>query len=479
MESKTVSVASLGNDYSLRNDYKYLKYFLNEKGDVYFSELFDVVNLSSVDISCLDAFKYCQIGDVNNSGDIFPVDIDFGNQDLSLVDYYKKINNGDICKPKKGDILISKVRPYLKKFVFIDDSNDEVYFTTAFICLRPKFKPLTAYYIIRNYLFSLLNSVSRQGKGYPTLSPEDIKNLKINSFFIKKLASFKDDSFIEKKHNQIKFEQKNLKNKLLIINDVFSSSFGFSADDYLKIQKGLTFGTQNSNKPKIVTNLVNFSSLSINYNLRDSYRSQNPIINEIDSKIRSEKFLKVKDVLLEPVHRGSAPDYADAGIPVIKTAHLKSEEISKEFSQFVLSKTIRSEVKKGDILLASTGKPSIGKIDLIKDDDDYVCDGHVSIIRIDEKKYSREFFTYLFRSVYGYSQIERDVVGCTNQVELYPIDIENFLLPDISIDSQRKIVFSINEKMEQQDNFARKIDSIRKEIDKTIFTYFESNIEED
>lgn len=473
MEYKNVAFDKLGSESSLRNDIKYLKYILDEQGDTYISDLFEVVSLPSIKVDELGPFKYCQIGDVSGDGDIFPVDIDLENQDMSLIDYYKKIQKGDICKPQKGDILISKVRPYLKKFVFIDDSKKDIYFTSAFICLRPKIKPLFTYYVVRNYLFSFLNSASRQGKGYPTLTPDDIRMLKIKKDFINKFRSFTADDIIEEKHDSIKQIQSKTKNKLLIINDVFSSKFSFDSNDYLRILKGLTFGTQNANKAKICVNKVSFNDLMVNYNLRVSYRSQNPVICEIDKKIKESKFLQVKDILSEPVHRGSTPDYTEDGtIPVIKTAHLKSDEINKEFSQFVSSKTTRSEVKKGDILLASTGKPSIGKIDIINDDNEYVSDSHLSIIRIDETKYNKQFFVYLFRSVYGYAQIERDVVGCTNQVELYPFDIENFLIPDISLDEQKSIVDSINTEFDEQNKVLSRIQTIRTEIDKVIFDYF-------
>lgn len=35
----------------------------------------------------------------------------------------------------------------------------------------------------------------------------------------------------------------------------------------------------------------------------------------------------------------------------------------------------------------------MGKIDLLEEELDLVADGHISIVRIDDKKYSRQFFT--------------------------------------------------------------------------------------
>lgn len=475
VNTKNVNLSNLTSDSSLRNDFKYSIYKIEHKGTIGVSELFDVISLPTIDVEELETFKYCQIGDVNNNGDVFPVTINLNEEDLSLVDYYKKIRKGDICKPQKGDILISKVRPYLKKFVFIDENNEDIYFTSAFICLRPKYKPLVLYYMLRNYLFSFLNSVSRQGKGYPTLTNDDIKALKIEKSFLEKAYKFDKETFILKKHNEIKTLQKGLRNKLLIVNDVFSSYFKFDKADYLKIQKGWTFGTQNSSPATLRTNNVSFSSLPYSFNVRLSCRSQNQVIKEINEKIKNGAFIKVKNILTEPIHRGSSPSYSEDGIPVIKIAHLKSEEINKDFTQFVETANDRSKIRKGDILLASTGKPSIGKIDLVKDDDLCVVDGHVSIIRIDPEKYNRQFFVYLFRSIYGYAQLERDVVGCTNQVELYPDDIGEFLIPEIDLDSQNAIVSSIDKENEHQNSIISDIDSVRSEIDNCIYSFFERN----
>src|SRR5208283_685310 len=129
--------------------------------------------------------------------------------------------------------------------------------------------------------------------------------------------------------------------------------------------------------------------------------------------------------------------------PVVKTGHLKNNYIEISEEEFVsidfYNFSKRSRLIKGDVIIASTGKISLGKIDLFDDDLELVVDGHVSIIRIDEKKYNRLFFTYFFRSVLGYFQIERDFTGATNQIDLYADQISNFQIPDIRLSDQKKI----------------------------------------
>jgi len=96
--------------------------------------------------------------------------------------------------------------------------------------------------------------------------------------------------------------------------------------------------------------------------------------------------------------------------------------VSREFYQ----NNENAHVHKDDILIASTGKVSLGKIDLVEFEDDAIVDGHVSIVRLDERQYNKLFFTYFSRSILGTFQVERDFTGTTNQIELYTDQIEAF-----------------------------------------------------
>jgi type I restriction enzyme S subunit len=187
----------------------------------------------------------------------------------------------------------------------------------------------------------------------------------------------------------------------------------------------------------------------------------------------SNETLQVKDILLEAVHRGASPKYnPDGDIPVVKTGHLKNGYIEISQDEFVDSafynSSTRAQVKQGDILIASTGKVSLGKIDLLEEDQNLVADGHISIVRIDDKKYSCQFFNYFFRNILGYFQIERDFTGATNQIELYADEISNFQIPNISLKAQQKIVDEIKVELDKQKEIKSKIESERNKIDKII-----------
>ncbi|MDR3275582.1 MAG: hypothetical protein LBS81_06540 [Endomicrobium sp.] len=110
--------------------------------------------------------------------------------------------------------------------------------------------------------------------------------------------------------------------------------------------------------------------------------------------------------LKEPIHRGASPNYTpDGEISVVKTGHLKNGFIEFSQEEFVnrdfYNHSERSQIQINDILLASTGKVSLGKVDVVETGEYLCADGHLSIIRIQENNYNPLFFMYFFRSILG------------------------------------------------------------------------------
>ena len=135
-----IKLNDFGKEKSLRSDVQYILFQKNIKKEKYYSfkELFDFAMNNKVCVDKLEKFKYSEIGNVDKNGYVEPVDLDNNERRIEDEDYYKKIDKGDILKAKTDDILISKVRPNLKKYVRITEENKEIYYTTAFIHLIPK-----------------------------------------------------------------------------------------------------------------------------------------------------------------------------------------------------------------------------------------------------------------------------------------------------------------------------------------------------
>lgn len=91
----------------------------------------------------------------------------------------------------------------------------------------------------------------------------------------------------------------------------------------------------------------------------------------------------------------------------------------------------KAQINNGDVLLASTGKGSIGKVGVYELGEEAIADGHVSIIAIDHERYNPWFLAYFLRSILGVFQIERVYTGTTNQIEIYPDQIKEVQIPDL------------------------------------------------
>ena len=91
-----------------------------------------------------------------------------------------------------------------------------------------------------------------------------------------------------------------------------------------KVGKGMTAGTQIAPSRKLRVFETDFQEFATSNILRFSTRFHNPPTKKLMHILDNLGTLKVKDILLEPIHRGVSPKYnPDGEIPVIKTGHLK------------------------------------------------------------------------------------------------------------------------------------------------------------
>jgi len=178
----------------------------------------------------LDKIKYVEIGSVTTESEVNPFDLS-NNKEVDLTEkerLTKKIENGDIFKPKKGGILITSVRPNLKKFIPITDSEQGLYFTKAFIYLQPKQDLIDSRllkYLLRTVLFKRIVGLCREGKGYPTLKEDDIDFFFIDNELIKKIEQNRENLLrkIDKNERAISRIKPKIESLQDIIDDVFEN----------------------------------------------------------------------------------------------------------------------------------------------------------------------------------------------------------------------------------------------------------------
>lgn len=260
-----------------------------------------------------------------------------------------------------------------------------------------------------------------------------------------------------------------LKQPLEVINTVFAEFYKYSKPLWLEFGKGMTAGTQKSLIKSFKWYDVPHEDISISDILRFSTRFHNPLTQQLTDILLSKPTIKLCEIVTQEIKRGVQPKADENGeFYAIKTGQLKNayidiSEADMVTTEFYESKT-KAQTQQNDVLIASTGKVSLGKVDVYEFEEDAVVDGHVSIVRVNKEKYNNWFLTYFLRSILGTFQIERDYTGATNQIELYPEQISAFAIPDINLTEQEKIVEKIKSQLNEQKEIEQQIEEKRKQI---------------
>ena len=477
MKTLNTNFKTFSLEPSLRYDFNYISFVDSEVATDYltFSDLFDIRN-EKCNIKDTGDFYYAEIKNVTNSNEVMPILLNFDKQDddLDNSSLYTKIKANNIIKPSKNDILIPITRPNLKKYISIDYDKENYYYTSAFIDLVPKKIPKILYYSLKDTFYKNLMAVSRIGKGYPTLRQDDLNFIrfskeKINKLIINEKAL---NDIIVKNETEMNSLLKEKKLKASIINDVFSNYFNYDNNLINMIRKGMTYGTQMSHNVALNIFTTNFNSLDGKM-LRNSVRANSPIFEELEQVINNSDYLDLKEILTSAITNGVKPEYSiDGVVPVIKTAYLTNDGISDDINEFVTesyyNSKLQAQIRLNDILMCNIGKCSCGKIDIKNDDKKAFATTEVMIIRVNEAKYNTKFLLYFLKSPLGIYQIEKSYTGTTNQIHLNPKDVEHFLIPNIDINEQNKIVEKIEKSFDKQDLIEREINSKNYLIEKEI-----------
>ncbi|WP_330178100.1 N-6 DNA methylase [Candidatus Vondammii sp. HM_W22] len=92
------------------------------------------------------------------------------------------------------------------------------------------------------------------------------------------------------------------------------------------------------------------------------------------------------------------------------------------FDEFVEQSSVSGEnknlIKKGDVLLSSTGDGTLGKSAVYNLDIPAIADGHVTILRVDKKKIDPNYLCDYLRVGFGSVQVTRLFTGSTGMIEL-------------------------------------------------------------
>jgi type I restriction enzyme S subunit len=466
------------SDFSLhklvRFDLKYLNYKLKK------NKILNPIKVKEIINSYFKGFAF-KGEDFNSSGKNYVLKGDLFNDDFS-INFNKMQYLDDIFldthykfKLNKNDIVISLVGSIGKMVIIDNDYNMLLNQNNISLQVNNKLVNNKFFsYILKQEIYDLASNIYGNS-GYSFLSIDDLFNLEIpNIDLSSQIKAIKKIEPIEKKIQKLKSQRKK---HLEIINDVFSQEFDYDKNLWKTFGKGMTAGTQKSNDKNMQIYKLKLSQINKSTTCRVSSRFHNPITQKLNNILNSKNTIKINNIISKNIQRGVSPKYNNNGnISVVKTAQLKNNYIDLKECDFVTNIFLKEKEKarllKNDVLIASTGKVSLGKIDINTFNIDLLADGHITILRVNNDKYNPLFLTYFLRSILGTYQIERDYTGATNQIELYSTEIGNFKIPDFTLEKQQKIVDNIKTKIDVQKDIENQIkqkqDSISLIIEDTI-----------
>ena len=466
----TIKISDLCCDTFFRIDPKFHIFYKKYGCNIFNVQSDNLISLKDILTPTYEIFNYEESKEykgiptgrdyLNEFGDIISHQIVTKDEHPNRLKY--KVNNN--C------ILISSLKGAVTPALSFDFDLSNYVFSNGFYIFEVNKnwnKRFILYLLRTKTLKSVLDNNIYRGIGISSYKEEDLLKIQIPNISLD--IQNKAIKQIEPLENDIHNLKSQKKEHLEIINDVFSEEYNYSKTLWKEFGKGMTAGTQKSDDKTMQIYTIKLSDLNQSNIFRLSCRFHNSITQKLNTILNTHSTKKIKNIVIKTIQRGVSPKYnSDGEISVIKTAQLKNNTINLSECEFVTNEFLnikeRAKIIKDDILIASTGKVSLGKIDISTFDDSFLADGHITIIRVDKELYNPLFLTYFLRSILGTYQIERDYTGSTNQIDLYSNEIGNFKIPDFTLEHQQQMVDKIKTKIDSQEDIDERIKNKQNEI---------------
>ena len=453
----TIDFVNIGLQDGLRLDFGYRYFFDYKKGKVFPSD--QLISLREI-LTPLNSPKVKK-GLLDNE----EILLDIGNVERrfnNLINYEVVEEVGsDKVVIEKGDLVIPKLQPQMGN-IFLNPKHKRFLGSTEFVeyKINSSYNPLFLYYLITSKQFLTDLARLESGKTHRRVNSRDFLKIKIP--LIPKSQQDTIVAQIEPIEKEIKHLKSQLKDPQEIINKVFAREFGFDLEKFEELKK-------------IKNYYLDLFALGNNRDLRQSVKFHREAGIFVIQQLKKITSKKIKDFISEPIVLGkgvSPKDYDENGdyfyisMANIKNWQFESEDsklVSKEYSDQNKNKT----VSRNDILIARSGEGTIGKVALIDDEDLQGIFADFTM-RIRLQNYNPLFAYYYFRTEYFQYLIEVNKKGLGNNTNIFPSQIQEFPMIDISLKDQQKIVDKIKAELDKQEQIKKQIEQERNKIDEII-----------
>lgn len=164
--------------------------------------------------------------------------------------------------------------------------------------------------------------------------------------------------------------------------------------------------------------------------------------------------------------RGAQPAYNETGLPVINSKHVLRGAVTLDGeNRFASGDAAPLKIQKGDVLLNGTGVGTIGRAAPYLHDAKAIPDNHVTILRPDTRKIDPIYLSVFLNSSVGQSQVEKWTRGSSGQIELYPSDINSFVVWIAPEEVQHAIRKRVNDAFESKRTARSLLDEAKRAVE--------------
>lgn len=162
-----------------------------------------------------------------------------------------------------------------------------------------------------------------------------------------------------------------------------------------------------------------------------------PLFAAVEQRLASTGRDVKLGTILSTNSRGRQPDYADAGLPVVNSKHVRTNRVILGDNRMATEENSPIIIEKGDVLVNGTGVGTIGRAAPYLHDQRALPDNHVTVLRT--AHVDPVYLAVFLNSALGQWQIERHIKGSSGQIELYPGDIEKIVFWDAPTEIQTTV----------------------------------------
>lgn len=184
-----------------------------------------------------------------------------------------------------------------------------------------------------------------------------------------------------------------------------------------------------------------------------------PKYHQLEENLPQLGSTRLATVSLEAPQRGVQPEFVEGGSVFVIASKavrpsgvLLDEHECTDEAFYNSRKNSKARLKKGDVLINGTGRGTLGRASIYDSESLAVADNHVTILRPNPSLCDPYYLMLFLSSIAGQFQSEKWQCGSSGQLELYPNQIEQFVIyaPKRSRSVQARISNLI------QDSFARR-----------------------